>query len=152
MSFSHLEEGIYQAGVAAGVYLSRYQRPINAVPGLRAKPVWEVKETGLKKALDKIRENWKVIRDEGLELMKQRRKWRVDPGWVGLPDSRCVCNDFFLTSVCNFYLSGAGGGKLQSRVLLFTQLQNSQTFARMLSSPAGMSIVLRIVCEDDILE
>jgi len=88
MSFSNLEEGIYSAGVAAGVYLSRYQRPINAVPGLRAKPVWEVKETGLKKALDKIRENWKVIRDEGLELMKQRKRWRVDPGWVGLPDSR----------------------------------------------------------------
>jgi len=88
LSFPHLEEGIYQAGVAAGVYLSRYQRPINAVPGLRAKPVWEVKETGLKKALDKIRENWKVIRDEGLELMKKRRTWRVDPGWVGLPDAR----------------------------------------------------------------
>ena len=110
MSFLHLEEGIYQAGVAAGVYLSRYQRPINAVPNLRAKPVWEVKDTGLKKALDKIRENWKVIRDEGLELMNQRRKWRVDPGWVGLPDSRCVCNDFVLTSVCIFDFQGLVGG------------------------------------------
>ena len=88
MSFPHLVEGIYQAGVGAGVYLSRYQRPINAVPGLRAKPVWEVKETGLKKSLNKIKENWKIIRDEGLELMKQRKRWRVDPGWVGLPDSK----------------------------------------------------------------
>jgi len=88
LSFQNLEEGIYQAGILSGIYLSRYQRPINAVPNLRSNPVWEVKETGLKKALDKIRENWKVLRDEGLELMKERKKWKVDPGWVGLRDSR----------------------------------------------------------------
>ena len=85
-----LHEAIYQAGVLAGVYLSRYQRPINAVPALRAKPVWTEKETGLKikESLDKIRENWKVIRDEGLELMKNRRAWGVDPGWRGMKNSR----------------------------------------------------------------
>ena len=83
-----LQDAIYQAGVMAGVYLSRYQRPINAVPGLRAKPVWTEKETGLKESLDKIRENWRVIRDEGLELMKNRRAWGVDPGWRGMKESR----------------------------------------------------------------
>ena len=86
--YTGLQEAIYQAGVLAGVYLSRYQRPINAVPGLRAKPVWTEKETGLKESLDKIRENWKVIRDEGLELMKNRRAWAVDPGWRGMKNSR----------------------------------------------------------------
>ena len=113
LSFSNLEEGIYQAGIAAGIYLSRYQRPINAVPNLRAKPVWEVKETGLKKALNKIKENWKVIRDEGLELMKQRKRWMVDPGWVGLPDSRFVsvkCSfSYGLDFIC--ILPGVGGEK-----------------------------------------
>ena len=83
-----LQDAIYSAGELAGVYLSRYQRPINAVPGLRAKPVWTEKETGLKESLDKIRENWRVIRDEGLELMKNRRAWGVDPGWRGMKDSR----------------------------------------------------------------
>ena len=113
LSFSNLEEGIYQAGIAAGIYLSRYQRPINAVPNLRAKPVWEVKETGLKKALNKIKENWKVIRDEGLELMKQRKRWMVDPGWVGLPDSRFVSVKCSFSCGLDFIciLPGAGGEK-----------------------------------------
>ena len=86
--FKHLQEGIYRAGEAAGVYLSRYQRPINAVESLRAKPTWSDKETGFKKYLDKIRENWQVIRDEGVELMKDRRHWGVDPGWRGMTGSR----------------------------------------------------------------
>ena len=72
----------------AGVYLSRYQRPINAVEGLRAKPVWTDKETGIKATLDKIRDNWQVIRDEGMELMKDKRLWSVDRGWQGMPGSR----------------------------------------------------------------
>ena len=29
-----------------------------------------------------------VIRDEGLELMANKRKWRVDPGWFGLQDAK----------------------------------------------------------------
>ena len=86
--FRSLEEGIYQAGIKAGVYLSRYQRPINAIEGLRAKAVWTDKETGMKATLDKIRDNWQVIRDEGLELMKNRRLWGVDPGWQGMTESR----------------------------------------------------------------
>ena len=56
--------------------------------GLRAKPSWTDKETGFKKYLDQIRENWQVIRDEGLELMKQKRLWSVDPGWRGMENSR----------------------------------------------------------------
>ena len=83
-----LQDSIYQAGELAGVYLSRYQRPINAVEGLRAQPVWTDKQTGVKESLDRIRENWKVIRDEGLELMKDRRSWQVDPGWRGMKNSR----------------------------------------------------------------
>ena len=55
---------------------------------MRAKPTWTDKETGFKASLDKIRENWKVIRDEGLELMKDRRLWGVDPGWRGMSGSR----------------------------------------------------------------
>ena len=86
--FTHLQEGIYTAGIEAGVYLSRYQRPINVIKGLRAKPSWTDKETGFKKYLDQIRENWQVIRDEGLELMKQKRLWSVDPGWRGMENSR----------------------------------------------------------------
>jgi len=86
--FQSLQEAIYTAGIEAGVYLSRYQRPINAIEGLRAKPVWTDRETGFKDSLDKIRENWKVIRDEGQELMKDKRIWGVDPGWRGLPSSR----------------------------------------------------------------
>ena len=84
MSFRHLVDGIYRAGVASGVYLSKYQRPINAVPGLRAKPLWEAKETKVKKELDKIRENWKVIRDEGNDLMKDKNRWSVDPAFNGI--------------------------------------------------------------------
>ena len=86
--YSGLHDSIYQAGELAGVYLSRYQRPINAVEGLRAQPVWTDRETGVKESLDRIRENWKVIRDEGLELMKDRRAWGVDPGWRGMRKSR----------------------------------------------------------------
>ena len=86
--YKSLEDGIYEAGTRAGVYLSRYQRPINAIEGLRAKPVWTDKETGVKATLDKIRDNWQVIRDEGVELMKNKRLWGVDPGWQGMQGSR----------------------------------------------------------------
>ena len=86
--FKSLEDGIYEAGIRAGVYLSRYQRPINAIEGLRAKPVWTDKETGMKATLDKIRDNWQVIRDEGMELMKNKQLWGVDRGWQGMLGSR----------------------------------------------------------------
>ena len=86
--FPGLQDAVYKAGELAGVYLSRYQRPINVVQGLRAQPVWTDRESGVKDSLDKIRENWKVIRDEGLELMKDRRSWQVDPGWRGMKNSR----------------------------------------------------------------
>ena len=86
--FMSLENGIYDSGIRAGVYLSRYQRPINAIEGLRAKPVWTDKETGMKATLDKIRDNWQVIRDEGMELMKDKRLWGVDRGWQGMSGSR----------------------------------------------------------------
>ena len=38
-----------------------------------------------------LRENWKLIRDEALDLMKiNRRIWAVDPGWQGMKGSRLV--------------------------------------------------------------
>lgn len=89
MNFANLERGILGAGVQSGIYLSLLQRPISALPNLRSQPVWGEKETGMKRALDKIRENWKVIRDEGLELMEKKgHLWSVDPGFSGMSGSR----------------------------------------------------------------
>lgn len=88
LNFPHLEENLYRAGVEAGVYLSRYQRPISAQYGLRARPVWKVEDTGVAKALEKIRANWKEIRAEGRDLMAMPRMWKEDPGFNSIPGAR----------------------------------------------------------------
>jgi len=51
--------------------------------------LWKSKELGtsIHKALQTIKENWKLIRDEGKELLK-KKSWSVDPGWQGMQGSR----------------------------------------------------------------
>ena len=52
------------------------------------RPVWRVEETGVEKALEKIRANWKEIRAEGRELMGIARMWKEDPGFNSIPGAR----------------------------------------------------------------
>ena len=55
---------------------------------LDPRPVWRVEETGVEKALEKIRANWKEIRAEGRELMGVARMWKEDPGFNSIPGAR----------------------------------------------------------------
>ena len=49
-------------GFVSGIYLSRFQRPISAIPGLTAKPIWKPKDVG-----DKIYKSLELIRQVKFE-------------------------------------------------------------------------------------
>jgi hypothetical protein len=61
----------YAAAAAAGVFPSRYQRPYQALRGLRAQPIWQPKELPLPlaAALTGLQGEWRVMREEGLRAL-----------------------------------------------------------------------------------
>ena len=50
------------------VFFSFWQRSLYNEPGLKSQPVWSLKETGIEVQLQKIKTNWKTIRDEALKV------------------------------------------------------------------------------------
>ena len=60
---------VYHGAVEAGAIPSFWQRSLYNVNGLKAKPVWEVKELEIGNQLSAIRENWKLIRKEAQDIL-----------------------------------------------------------------------------------
>ena len=58
-----------------GLYPSKYQRANMQVEGLTAEPVWQIERTGQAEHLEKIQENWKIIRKELKNLTQEIEDW-----------------------------------------------------------------------------
>ena len=92
-----------------GIYLSNYQRPIEIIPGLRSKPVWNISDLDKEtvKMIQKLEENWQKIFAEATELEENKSKWLevkdlVETGkWDQL---QCLGREmeFFILSLLNF--------------------------------------------------
>ena len=57
--------------------MSKYQRPIEIIPGLRSKPIWNLNDLDKEtvKMIQKLQENWKKILAEGQELKEKESRW-----------------------------------------------------------------------------
>ena len=69
------------------MFLSRFQRPKEVIPGLQSKPVWDVKDLNIE-ALDritKLKNSWQIILEEGLKIKGMFLNWREDEhlSWNG---------------------------------------------------------------------
>ena len=61
---------VYNDGVAAGVFLSFWQRSLYNVEGLMAKPVWTLQETRYEFGLKVLQFNWEKIRVEAMAVLR----------------------------------------------------------------------------------
>jgi len=59
---------IFQLGADRQVFISFWQRSLYNEPELKSQPVWPLNETGIESQLNKIKANWKSIRDEALNV------------------------------------------------------------------------------------
>merc|ERR1711892_449309 len=71
---------MYEVGVDAGLYLSKYQKPTEIVPGLRSKVLWDLEdlEPGTVKMIKRMKESWETILAEGMELKAKESRWMED--------------------------------------------------------------------------
>ena len=67
---------MYQVGIEVGFFLSRWQRPIDAVNGLKAQKTWSLNqlEKSLQNAVTRLQDNWERVKEEG-EAIRSRVKW-----------------------------------------------------------------------------
>ena len=74
-----------QVGIEVGFFLSRWQRPIDAVKDLRAQKTWSLDqlEKNLQLGVIRLQDNWKKVKEEG-EALRTRVKWH---GEVNLVDN-----------------------------------------------------------------
>ena len=74
---------MHQVGIEVGFFLSRWQRPIDAVKGLRAQKLWSLDqlERNLQLMVTKLQENWIKVKEEG-EALRNRVKWLEEVGLV----------------------------------------------------------------------
>ena len=74
---------MYQVGKEVGFFLSRWQRPIDAVKGLRAKKLWSLDqlEKKLQLVVRRLQENWMKVKGEG-EALRSRVMWLDEVGLV----------------------------------------------------------------------
>ncbi|XP_040522189.1 aspartyl/asparaginyl beta-hydroxylase isoform X11 [Gallus gallus] len=63
----------YELGYQRGHFASVWQRSLYNVKGLKAQPWWTAKETGYTELVKSLEKNWKLIRDEGLDVMDKKR-------------------------------------------------------------------------------
>ena len=63
---------VYQLGSLRGVFPSFWQRSLYNEPGLQAKPVWTLPESGIEADLERLRSHWQLIRDEALSLYDEK--------------------------------------------------------------------------------
>ncbi|XP_051878678.1 LOW QUALITY PROTEIN: aspartyl/asparaginyl beta-hydroxylase-like [Pristis pectinata] len=59
----------YELGHKRGHFASVWQRSLYNVNGLKAQPWWTAKETGYTELVKTLEKNWKLIREEGLNVM-----------------------------------------------------------------------------------
>merc|ERR1712013_677576 len=73
-------EVMYQVGIDVGIYLSKYQKPTEIIPGLRSKILWDLADLdhNTAKMINKLKENWKTVYEEGLELKTKEVRWIED--------------------------------------------------------------------------
>nr|XP_012595194.1 aspartyl/asparaginyl beta-hydroxylase isoform X12 [Microcebus murinus] len=63
----------YELGHKRGHFASVWQRSLYNVNGLKAQPWWTPKETGYTDLVKSLERHWKLIRDEGLEVMDKAK-------------------------------------------------------------------------------
>ncbi|XP_042725373.1 aspartyl/asparaginyl beta-hydroxylase isoform X5 [Lagopus leucura] len=63
----------YELGYQRGHFASVWQRSLYNVKGLKAQPWWTARETGYTDLVKSLEKNWKLIRDEGLDVMDKKR-------------------------------------------------------------------------------
>ena len=69
---------VFQDGAELGLFPSFWQRSLFNVEGLKAQPLWTLAETGIEDQLATFVQNWKVIRDEALDILKDEHQ----PGFI----------------------------------------------------------------------
>lgn len=62
---------VFKRGAVMKLYPSEYQRSLYNVLGLESRPFWSIEQTGVEKQLELLRNNWKEIRAEVLELLSE---------------------------------------------------------------------------------
>ena len=57
--------------------MSKLQRPVEILPGLRSKEVWELEDLDKEtiRLVRALKNNWKTILLEGLQLKKKEKMW-----------------------------------------------------------------------------
>ena len=68
---------VYEEAAKVGAIPSFWQRSLYNVNGLKAKPTWEVSELDVQNQLNTIKENWKLIRKEALDIF-ERNLYQVE--------------------------------------------------------------------------
>ncbi|XP_069771796.1 aspartyl/asparaginyl beta-hydroxylase [Narcine bancroftii] len=63
----------YELGHKRGHFASVWQRSLYNVNGLKAQPWWTAKETGYTELVKTLERNWKLIRDEGMNVMDKEK-------------------------------------------------------------------------------
>lgn len=63
---------VYRKGATKKLFLSEFQRSLYNVDRLKSHPFWTKKETGYKRWMDVLEQNWEKIRDEGLSVLNER--------------------------------------------------------------------------------
>ena len=73
----------YQVGIEVGFFLSRWQRPIDAVKDLRAQKVWSLDqlEKNLQLVVTRLKDNWEKVKEEG-EALRNGVSWLKEDGLV----------------------------------------------------------------------
>jgi hypothetical protein len=63
-----------------GIYLSKYQKPTEIVPGLRSKTIWSLTDLDpdTVKMIEKLKDKWPTILAEGTELKEKESRWMED--------------------------------------------------------------------------
>ncbi|KAL7737526.1 hypothetical protein ACLKA6_007653 [Drosophila palustris] len=69
---------LHQRAANKMFFPSVYQRSLYNVPGLRAKPFWQLAETGIAAHLEQLQHNWRAIRNEALSLLNKRGHFRPE--------------------------------------------------------------------------
>lgn len=71
---------IYKEASKLHLYISVSQRPIEALPDLEAKPVWNTKDdvglTAFDEEFTMLQDNWEIIKAEAIELRNNASNWQ----------------------------------------------------------------------------
>ena len=65
-------DAVFEEAARRGVFPSQYQRPREMLPGLAARPFWELSElpSSVAAGVATLQRSWRVIRQEGLALLR----------------------------------------------------------------------------------